>query len=99
MSVREDILGRIRSNRPAGQRELPPLPHFIIPGGERENRLETFTHALSAMGGGLHSSSISRRALRGIRHRSFGHGRYRGRTQSRRPARALTHGDCRLVTY
>ena len=53
MSSREDILGRIRANRPAGQHELPPIPHFVIPGGERESRLETFTHALKAMGGRL----------------------------------------------
>jgi len=51
MSAREDILSRIRKNRPAGSYELPPLPHFAIQGGEQ--KLETFSRMLKAMGGQL----------------------------------------------
>jgi L-lactate dehydrogenase complex protein LldG len=59
MTVREDILARVRLNRPAGDHPLPLTPHFVIPGGER-GRLETFSRALEAMGGRLcRSSEIS----------------------------------------
>ena len=59
MNVREDILARIRNNRPAGDHALPPIPHFVVQGGE-QGKLETFSRALKAMGGRLlRSSEIS----------------------------------------
>ena len=59
MSVREDILGRVHRNRPAGDYALPLIPQFVIPGAE-QGRLETFSRALQAMGGRfLRSSEIS----------------------------------------
>jgi L-lactate dehydrogenase complex protein LldG len=51
MSAREDILARIRRNRPPGDHELPPIPHFVIEGGDRKP--ETFSQTLKAMGGRL----------------------------------------------
>ena len=51
MSAREDILARVRKNRPAGSHELPSLPHFVIQGGDQ--KLETFSKTLTAMGGRL----------------------------------------------
>jgi L-lactate dehydrogenase complex protein LldG len=56
MSAREDILGRVRNNRPAGEHPLPPIPHFVIPGAE-QSRLETFSRSLQAMGGRFWRSS------------------------------------------
>lgn len=50
MSVREEILARVRRNRPAGDHPLPHIPHFVIPGVEQGN-LESFARALNAMGG------------------------------------------------
>jgi L-lactate dehydrogenase complex protein LldG len=50
MSAREDILARVRNNRPTGDHVLPPIPHFVIPGGE-QGKLEAFSRALQAMGG------------------------------------------------
>jgi L-lactate dehydrogenase complex protein LldG len=59
MSAREDILARVHRNRPAGNHALPLIPHFAIPGVE-QNRLETFSRALQAMGGRFcHSSEVS----------------------------------------
>ena len=59
MNAREDILARVRRNRPAGDHALPPIPHFVIAGGE-QGRSETFSRALQAMGGRfLRSSQIS----------------------------------------
>jgi L-lactate dehydrogenase complex protein LldG len=59
MSAREDILARVRHNRSAGDHPLPPIPRFVIPGGE-QRRLETYSRALQAMGGRLcRSSEIS----------------------------------------
>lgn len=59
MSAREDILARVRRNRPTGDHALPVIPHFVIPGGEQRT-LETFSRALQAMGGRLcRSSDIS----------------------------------------
>jgi L-lactate dehydrogenase complex protein LldG len=57
MSAREDILARVRQNRPAGDHPLPAVPHFVIPGGEQQRRLETFSRTLQAMGGQLCRSS------------------------------------------
>jgi hypothetical protein len=51
MSAREDILARVRHNRPAGDHALPLIPHFAIQGGEQ--RLEIFSRLLQAMGGRL----------------------------------------------
>jgi L-lactate dehydrogenase complex protein LldG len=60
MSAREDILARVRTNRPAGEHALPQLPHFAIAGGEELDRVETFSRALVAMGGRMvRSSEIS----------------------------------------
>jgi L-lactate dehydrogenase complex protein LldG len=56
MSAREDILARVRHNRPAGDYGLPPIPQFAIPIGE-QGRLETFSRTLKAMGGQLCRSS------------------------------------------
>jgi L-lactate dehydrogenase complex protein LldG len=59
MSTREDILARVRHNRPAGDHALPLIPHFVIPDGT-QGKLETFSRALQAMGGRLcRSSEIS----------------------------------------
>jgi len=59
MNAREDILARVRRNRPAGDHALPLIPHFIVPGGE-QSRIETFSRALQAMGGRFcRSSDIS----------------------------------------
>jgi L-lactate dehydrogenase complex protein LldG len=59
MSAREDILARVRNNRPAGGHALPLIPRFAILGDE-QGRLETFSSALQAMGGRLcRSSEIS----------------------------------------
>ena len=52
MSVREDVLARVRRNRPAGVHQLPSIPHFVIPGGE-PGKLEIFSRMLKAMGGRL----------------------------------------------
>ena len=51
MSARENILSRVRKNRPSGNHELPSIPHFVIQGGDQ--KLETFSKALKAMGGRL----------------------------------------------
>jgi L-lactate dehydrogenase complex protein LldG len=59
MNAREDILARVRRNRPAGDHALPRIPHFVIPGAE-QGRGETFSRALQAMGGRFcRSSEIS----------------------------------------
>jgi len=58
MSAREDILARVHRNRPAGDHALPLIPHFVIEGGDQ--RVETFSRALQAMGGRFcRSSEIS----------------------------------------
>jgi L-lactate dehydrogenase complex protein LldG len=51
MSTRDEIIARVRTNRPAGEYALPLIPQFVIQGGEQERRRETFTRALQAMGG------------------------------------------------
>jgi L-lactate dehydrogenase complex protein LldG len=66
MSVREDILARVRGNRPAGDYALPPIPHFDIPGTE-QGRLETFSRALETMGGRFRRSSEMSSPLAWIR--------------------------------
>jgi L-lactate dehydrogenase complex protein LldG len=66
MSVREEILARVRRNRPAGEHPLPLIPHFVIPGVERRN-LETFSRALNAMGGRFCRSSQMSSPLAWIR--------------------------------
>ena len=59
MSVREDILARVRRNRPAGDHPLPAIPHFVAQGAA-QSRFETFSRVLRAMGGRLcRSSEIS----------------------------------------
>jgi L-lactate dehydrogenase complex protein LldG len=66
MSAREDILARVHRNRPAGDYALPLIPHFEIPGTEQE-RLETFSRALEAMGGRFRRSSEMSSPLAWIR--------------------------------
>ena len=66
MSARDDILGRIRKNRPVGDYALPSIPRFVIKGADRE-RLETFSRALEAMGGRLVRSSEMSSPLAWIR--------------------------------
>jgi L-lactate dehydrogenase complex protein LldG len=56
VSVREDVLSRVRRNRPAGDHALPSIPHFFIPAGE-SGTLETFARMLKAMGGQMFRSS------------------------------------------
>jgi L-lactate dehydrogenase complex protein LldG len=59
MSAREDILARVRRNRPAGDHPLPPIPDFAAQGAA-QGRFETFSRVLQAMGGRLcRSSEIS----------------------------------------
>jgi L-lactate dehydrogenase complex protein LldG len=66
MSVREEVLARVRRNRPDGEYALPSIPHFVIPGGETGN-LETFSRMLKAMGGQLFRLSDIRSPLAWIR--------------------------------
>jgi L-lactate dehydrogenase complex protein LldG len=59
VSTREEIIARVRRNRPTGDHALPLVPHFVIPGGE-QGKLETFSRALQSMGGRFcRSSEIS----------------------------------------
>jgi L-lactate dehydrogenase complex protein LldG len=51
MSAREDIFARVRKNRPTGNHELPLIPDFDIQGSDQ--RLQTFSKTLKAMGGNL----------------------------------------------
>jgi L-lactate dehydrogenase complex protein LldG len=67
MSAREGIISRIRNSLPSGDFGLPPVPHFVIQGGEQGRRLETFTHALEAMGGRLFRASETASPLAWIR--------------------------------
>ena len=49
MSVREDILERIRKNRPQGQYSLPAPPRFPL--AQPDGLVHAFCKALTGMGG------------------------------------------------
>jgi L-lactate dehydrogenase complex protein LldG len=49
MNAREQILGRLRANRPAGAYALPAVPRFAL--CQPDGLVRTFTRSLVAMGG------------------------------------------------
>jgi L-lactate dehydrogenase complex protein LldG len=49
MNPRDAILAAVRSNRPAGEHALPPLPRFPV--SEEGGRVACFAHNLEVMGG------------------------------------------------
>jgi L-lactate dehydrogenase complex protein LldG len=66
MNAREDILARVRRNRPTGDHALPLIPHFVIQGAA-QSRLEIFSRALQVMGGRFCRSSEMSSPLAWIR--------------------------------
>ena len=56
MSTREDILARVRENRPAGDYPIPLVPRFPLP--HTEDRIATFADSLAKMGGNMWSPGV-----------------------------------------